>query len=196
TGIRPGHLIGCDVRYFIRIEGFIYQGVGVRGAADTEFGPHPNPHTQPAGHLIYWWLLMVECQSSSMNAPKCYGCHKAIKERYLLKALDHLWHEDCLKCVCCDRRLGSTFFTKADLILCKRDYFRMFGATGLCSACNKHIPGFEMVMRARRNVYHLECFKCKACSHTFCVGDRFYLYDNKILCEYDYAERMVFTNLN
>ena len=66
-------------------------------------------------------------KASSTNAPECFGCHKIIKERYLLKALDHLWHEDCLKCVCCDCRLGevgSTLFTKADLILCKRDYLR------------------------------------------------------------------------
>lgn len=47
--------------------------------------------------------------------------------RYLLRALDQLWHEDCLKCACCDCRLGevgSTLFTKANLILCKRDYLR------------------------------------------------------------------------
>lgn len=29
----------------------------------------------------------------------------------------------------------------------------------------------------------------------FCVGDRFYLCENKILCEYDYEERMVFASL-
>ncbi|XP_071453155.1 uncharacterized protein [Hetaerina americana] len=29
----------------------------------------------------------------------------------------------------------------------------------------------------------------------FCVGDRFYLCENKILCEYDYEERMVFANM-
>lgn len=29
----------------------------------------------------------------------------------------------------------------------------------------------------------------------FCVGDKFYLCDNKILCEYDYEERMVFANM-
>jgi len=29
----------------------------------------------------------------------------------------------------------------------------------------------------------------------FCVGDRFYLCDNKILCEYDYEERMVFAQM-
>lgn len=61
------------------------------------------------------------------NVPECFGCRKAIRERFLLKALDHHWHEDCLKCACCDCRLGevgSTLFTKGNLILCKRDYLR------------------------------------------------------------------------
>lgn len=57
------------------------------------------------------------------------------------------------------------------------------------------IPAFEMVMRAKSNVYHLECFACQQCNHRFCVGDKFYLCDNKILCEYDYEERMVFANM-
>lgn len=29
----------------------------------------------------------------------------------------------------------------------------------------------------------------------FCVGDKFYLCENKILCEYDYEERLVFANM-
>jgi len=131
--------------------------------------------------------------------PECFGCHKVIRERYLLKALDHLWHEDCLKCACCDCRLGevgSTLFTKANLILCKRDYLRLFGTTGLCSACHKTIPAFEMVMRAKGNVYHLECFACMQCNQKFCVGDRFYLFENKILCEFDYDERMTFSDFS
>uniref|UniRef100_A0A8C7K3W1 LIM domain only protein 3 n=1 Tax=Oncorhynchus kisutch TaxID=8019 RepID=A0A8C7K3W1_ONCKI len=36
----------------------------------------------------------------------CAGCNRKIKDRYLLKALDK-WHEDCLKCACCDCRLGE-----------------------------------------------------------------------------------------
>lgn len=129
---------------------------------------------------------------------ECAGCGKRITERFLLKALDLFWHEDCLKCGCCDCRLGevgSTLYTKANLILCKRDYLRLFGTTGYCAACNKVIPAFEMVMRAKTNVYHLECFACQQCNHRFCVGDRFYLCDNKILCEYDYEERLVFANM-
>ena len=30
----------------------------------------------------------------------------------------------------------------------------------------------------------------------FCVGDRYYLCNNKILCEYDYEERMVFASMS
>ncbi|XP_055599726.1 LIM/homeobox protein Lhx9-like isoform X2 [Uranotaenia lowii] len=135
---------------------------------------------------------------STALAKDCAGCGKRITERFLLKALDLFWHEDCLKCGCCDCRLGevgSTLYTKANLILCKRDYLRLFGTTGYCAACNKVIPAFEMVMRAKNNVYHLECFACQQCNHRFCVGDRFYLCDNKILCEYDYEERLVFASM-
>lgn len=61
----------------------------------------------------------------------CAGCNRKIKDRYLLKALDKYWHEDCLKCACCDCRLGevgSTLYTKANLILCRRDYLRQASA--------------------------------------------------------------------
>lgn len=33
------------------------------------------------------------------------------------------------------------------------------------------------------------------CAYRFCVGDRFYLCENKILCEYDYEERLVFASI-
>uniref|UniRef100_A0A8C7CY88 LIM domain only 1 n=1 Tax=Oncorhynchus kisutch TaxID=8019 RepID=A0A8C7CY88_ONCKI len=59
----------------------------------------------------------------------CAGCNRKIKDRYLLKALDKYWHEDCLKCACCDCRLGevgATLYTKANLILCRRDYLRPY----------------------------------------------------------------------
>ncbi|KAH0535669.1 Protein with similarity to mammalian ELMO [Cotesia glomerata] len=109
-----------------------------------------------------------ESNKIGSTSQDCAGCGKAITERYLLKALDMLWHEDCLKCGCCNCRLGelgSTLYTKANLILCKRDYLRLFGNTGYCAACSKDIPAFEMVMRARTNVYHLECFACQQCNH-------------------------------
>lgn len=78
--------------------------------------------------------VSVRCKVQHLNSDirrldlhECAGCYKTITERYLLKALDLYWHEDCLKCGCCDCRLGevgSTLYTKANLILCKRDYLR------------------------------------------------------------------------
>ncbi|KAF3859447.1 hypothetical protein F7725_021846, partial [Dissostichus mawsoni] len=151
----------------------------------------------------------------------CAGCNRKIKDRYLLKALDKYWHEDCLKCACCDCRLGevgSTLYTKANLILCRRDYLRqafcaplvneafmemkwgcgrrgrrdeLFGVTGNCAACSKLIPAFEMVMRAKENVYHLDCFACQLCNQRFCVGDKFFLKNNMILCQTDYEEGLM-----
>ena len=58
---------------------------------------------------------------------QCVGCGRHIEERFLLRALDASWHEDCLRCGCCDCRPGevaSTLYTKGDLLLCKRDYLR------------------------------------------------------------------------
>lgn len=123
--------------------------------------------------------IQQSCDPAPMVAKECAGCGKRIVERFLLKALDIFWHEDCLKCGCCDCRLGevgSTLYIKANLILCKRDYLRLFGNTGSCSACNKMIPAYEMVMRAKYNVYHLECFACFACQHRSVSPTLFYLF--------------------
>ena len=154
-------------------------------------------------------------QGKVSDVQECAGCNKKIHDKYVLKvskenvrpsvimndlqAMDLYWHEDCLKCGCCDARLGEvgqSLYTKGNLLLCKRDYLRLFGSTGYCAACKKIIPAFEMVMRARTNVYHLECFACQECGHRFCVGDQFFLYDNKVLCGADYEERMVFASLS
>lgn len=116
----------------------------------------------------------------------CAACLKPIRERYLLVALDKQWHEDCLKCACCDCRLGevgSSLFTHADKILCRRDFLRIFGQAGNCAACNKSIPPYELVMRANENAYHMECFACQQCQYRFCVGDKFHLNDaHRIIC--------------
>lgn len=126
--------------------------------------------------------IQQPCEPAPMMAAKeCAGCGKRIVERYLLKALDIFWHEDCLKCGCCDCRLGevgSTLYIKANLMLCKRDYLRLFGNTGSCSACNKMIPAYEMVMRAKYNVYHLECFACFACQHRCVLVERIFFVSN------------------
>ena len=69
----------------------------------------------------------------------------------LFQALDMFWHEDCLKCGCCDCRLGevgSTLYTKANLILCKRDYLRLVPWQITCKiVC--------LILGFRRSVNHI-----------------------------------------
>lgn len=68
--------------------------------------------------------------------------------------------------LCPDLRSALSLFTPSPLSphptpsSCLR---RLFGVTGNCAACSKLIPAFEMVMRARDNVYHLDCFACQLC---------------------------------
>lgn len=57
----------------------------------------------------------------------CAQCNKSIEGKFLLRALDKLWHEECLKCSYCSTQLADLsfkFYLKGDLILCKRDYIR------------------------------------------------------------------------
>lgn len=42
----------------------------------------------------------------------------------------------------------------------------------------------------------VECFQCSHCNHRFCVGDRFHLHENRILCEYDFEEMSVYGGNN
>ena len=81
------------------------------------------------------WSISIHCSAATVStapdswqaAMNCVGCGKPITDRYLLKAIDEFWHEDCLKCSCCECRLGevgSSLFVKGDLLLCRRDYLR------------------------------------------------------------------------
>ncbi|XP_053575705.1 LIM domain only protein 3-like [Bombina bombina] len=101
---------------------------GIRARCQAGQGLHmiraglpPTPCAPPAAGIQ---MLSVQPDTKPKG---CAGCNRKIKDRYLLKALDKYWHEDCLKCACCDCRLGevgSTLYTKANLILCRRDYLR------------------------------------------------------------------------
>ena len=67
-------------------------------------------------------------QPSTAARATCYGCGGMIKDRWLLRAVDRSWHENCLRCSYCQCALaavGSTLFARADLLLCRRDYFKL-----------------------------------------------------------------------
>ena len=59
--------------------------------------------------------------------PKCSGCNKRIRSRFLLDAVDGTWHEGCLKCdVCgdCLYSLGVKMYYRNGAKLCWTDYLR------------------------------------------------------------------------
>lgn len=41
-------------------------------------------------------------------------------------------------------------------------------------------------MRAKTKVYHMECFRCNACSRQLIPGDEFALRDDTLLCKQDH----------
>lgn len=97
--------------------------------AAAEWAPRGEPQGPPCPSVCRLSPAGVPMLSVQPKGKQkgCAGCNRKIKDRYLLKALDKYWHEDCLKCACCDCRLGevgSTLYTKANLILCRRDYLR------------------------------------------------------------------------
>lgn len=56
-----------------------------------------------------------------------YSSTGKIMDRFFLHALDRYWHNSCLKCSCCHEILadmGSSCFTRSNMILCKSDYSR------------------------------------------------------------------------
>lgn len=70
---------------------------------------------------------VIKTERSVDKVHFCVKCDKQIQDRFFLKALNAFWHEGCLKCSCCECRLadvGSTLFTRENVILCKSDYIR------------------------------------------------------------------------
>ncbi|KAK6313690.1 hypothetical protein J4Q44_G00151490 [Coregonus suidteri] len=52
----------------------------------------------------------------------CVGCHRLIRDKYLLSVIDGLWHEQCVRCVACGDPLKNTCFLRDQKLYCKRDY--------------------------------------------------------------------------
>lgn len=52
----------------------------------------------------------------------CAGCHRLIRDRFLLRVTDGLWHEACVRCAACGDALKSSCFLRDRKLYCKRDY--------------------------------------------------------------------------
>jgi len=62
---------------------------------------------------------------------------------------------------------------------------RLFGIK--CAKCNMGFCSSDLVMRARDNVYHMECFRCSVCSRHLLPGDEFSLREDELLCRADHG---------
>ncbi|KYM92562.1 LIM domain transcription factor LMO4-B [Atta colombica] len=127
--------------------------------------------------------------SGSTGLRQCAACGVQIVERWLLLAMDRYWHIGCLKCTYCNvvlGEIGQSCYTKSGMILCKADYRRMFGSSGVCGSCGNAIPANEMVMRAGDSVFHVKCFNCNKCGGQLVSGDRYYLLSGSPICESDW----------
>ncbi|XP_030046220.1 insulin gene enhancer protein ISL-2 isoform X2 [Microcaecilia unicolor] len=118
----------------------------------------------------------------------CVGCGSQIHDQYILKVSPDLeWHAACLKCAECSQYLDETCtcFVRDGKTYCKRDYIRLFGIK--CAKCKMAFSSSDLVMRARENVYHIECFRCSVCTRQLLPGDEFSLRDHELLCRADHS---------
>ncbi|XP_017262639.1 LIM homeobox transcription factor 1-alpha [Kryptolebias marmoratus] len=110
----------------------------------------------------------------------CAGCHRPIRDRFLLRVTDCLWHEECVRCAACGDALRNSCFLRDRKLYCKRDYADLFAVR--CGGCKAAISPAELVMRAGASVFHLRCFTCSVCSCRLQKGDRCVLRDGQLLC--------------
>jgi len=77
-----------------------------------------------------------------------------------------------------------TCFVRDGKTFCKKDYARLYSAK--CSACNRIFGKNDFVMRAKTKMFHLDCFRCAACSRHLVSGDEFALHGDGIYCKEDH----------
>ncbi|CAH1254600.1 insulin gene enhancer protein ISL-1-like isoform X1 [Branchiostoma lanceolatum] len=117
----------------------------------------------------------------------CVGCGSHIHDQYILRVAPDLeWHAACLKCSDCNQYLDETCtcFVREGKTYCKRCYVRLFGTK--CAKCSLGFTKNDFVMRARNKIYHIDCFRCVACSRQLIPGDEFALREDGLFCKADH----------
>lgn len=62
-------------------------------------------------------------------------------------------------------------------------FSRLFGTK--CAKCSRSVTKNDFVMRAKNQIYHIDCFRCIACSRQLVPGDEFALREDGLFCKED-----------
>ncbi|CAI9733992.1 gene enhancer ISL-1-like isoform X1 [Octopus vulgaris] len=143
--------------------------------------------------------LRMEILAEKRRVSMCVGCGSQIHDQYILRVAPDLeWHAACLKCADCEQYLDETCtcFVRDGKTYCKRDYVRLFGTK--CAKCGLGFSRNDFVMRAKSKIYHIDCFRCVACSRQLIPGDEFALREDGLFCksDHDVVERASSVNQN
>lgn len=65
-----------------------------------------------------------------------------------------------------------------------RSLRRLFGSK--CAKCNQGFNKKDYVMKVKNKIFHLDCFRCVACSKQLVRGEEFALRDNGLFCKADH----------
>lgn len=116
----------------------------------------------------------------------CSGCRRPIEDQFHFSVSpDTEWHVSCLLCFKCNSSLdeSGTCFMKEGRPYCRKDYVLLFGIQ--CAGCDGQIQPNDLVMRAKNQIFHIECFKCSSCDCKLQPGDQFGISNGKLLCRAD-----------
>ncbi|CAN7941837.1 unnamed protein product [Ixodes hexagonus] len=64
----------------------------------------------------------AEQGTGSASASLCAGCGLPIVDRYILRVMEHSWHESCLQCSVCHAPLEQSCYSRDKKLFCKADY--------------------------------------------------------------------------
>ena len=132
-------------------------------------------------------------KENSMNHV-CFGCSLPISDRYLLKVLDKLWHDSCLRCCQCNVALKEKCFARDSNLYCKQDFYKLYGVQ--CSGCEEGIFPSDLIRRVGSKIFHMSCLKCCQCGQEVSTGDQLYILDDgTFLCKTDYENQETLDSL-
>ncbi|XP_017043501.2 LIM homeobox transcription factor 1-beta isoform X1 [Drosophila ficusphila] len=120
---------------------------------------------------------------------QCAHCCQPICDRYIMRVVEHSFHEGCLKCTACSLHLVHSCYAREGKLYCRIDYERLY-IRNHCLGCGLKIAADELVMRCHENVFHLKCFACVVCGALLKKGEQYVVKQGQLFCRFDYEKEV------